>query len=198
MSRKNGFFVLDIESMGVESNSVILSIAILYVDMTTPQNWESLYSNTIFVKLSVKEQVQQYNRTIDKDTVTWWNKQCDLVKAKSFFPSKDDMHVVDAIKCLRNFIIEQNDPQTTSVFTRGSLDQLALDSLTKVAGEELLFPYANYMDVRTYVNLMAEKPYRGYCDVPLSVYPNNDKNVVMKHNPVDDVCLDALMILNAN
>lgn len=191
-----GFLVTDIESMGIESTSVILSAAILYVDLSKQHNWTSLYENALFVKFSVREQVEKYKRTTDKGTIEWWNKQCDLVKQKSFFPSKNDMLAVDGISCMREYIARHCDRNTTYNFVRGSLDQICLDSLCTAMGEEALIPYANYMDVRTYVNVLATKAVRGYCDVPVELFPNSDRNVVLKHNPLDDIVLDALMILN--
>lgn len=182
--------------MGVESTSVVLSIALLYIDTSKPQTWESLYGNTIFVKLQAKEQVENYKRTIDKETLKWWDKKPDLVKQFSFIPKKTDLTAKEAIEVLRKYVAEQTDkPENTIVWTRGSLDQMALDSLFVAVGEEKLFPYHIYRDVRTYVNICATKSTRGYCDIS-GEYPGVwDRNVVMKHVPIDDICLDALMLL---
>lgn len=191
-------FFLDIETLGVESTSVILSVALLYVDLEQPKHtWESLYGNTLFLKLSVKDQAINYGRTVDKGTVDWWNKQCDLAKSTSFIPKKGDLPAKEASEMLRKYIIEQakGKGKESLVWIRGSLDQVCLDSLCKALGEELLFPYANYRDVRTYVDISATNPVRGYCKINKELYPEFDPNVVIKHNPIDDICLDALMVL---
>lgn len=191
-------FVLDIETLGVESTSVVLSVALLYIDLSKPKHtWEDLYQNTLFVKLGVKDQVENYKRTVDKGTIDWWDKQCDLAKRASFIPKKTDLLAKDASRILKQYAKEQagDKYQETMVWIRGSLDQLCLDSLFIALGEERLFPYANYRDVRTYVDLMSENPVRGYCNIDKTKYPEFDRNVVIKHNPIDDVCLDALMVL---
>ncbi len=188
--------IFDVETMGVESTTVILSAAIVYIDITKPNTWESLYSDALFVKFSVKDQIENYGRTVDKDTIAWWNKQCDLVKQQSFFPKKDDLPAEQGIEILRNYINQHCDPENTLIWTRGSLDQISIDSLCKAVGVDLLVRYSNYRDMRTYVDLVATNPKRGYCDIDASKYPGTwDRNVVIKHNPLDDIVLDALQLL---
>jgi hypothetical protein len=188
--------VFDVETLGAESNSVILSAAIVYMNPAEKNTWESLYENTLFVKFNVKEQVKQYNRVTEKDTITWWNKQCDLAKKQSFFPSEKDLPAKEAIACIRNYIAENCDPKTTLIWTRGSLDQMVIDSLCKATGDEPIMQYSNYRDMRTYVDLAATNSTRGYCAINPETYPGTwDRNVVVKHNPIDDIVLDALMLL---
>lgn len=187
--------VFDVETIGVESTSVILSAAIVYFDPAEKHTWESLYNNALFVKFKVKEQVEQYKRVTDKGTIDWWNKQCDLVKKQSFYPSSADLTAKEGIACIHNYIKSNCDPRTTLIWTRGSLDQMVIDSLCKATGDEPIMQYANYRDMRTYVDLIATKSTRGYCDISAD-YPGVwDRTVVMKHNPIDDIVLDALMLL---
>ena len=190
-------FCYDIESMGIESTSVILSAALVYVDHTRNDNtWESIYENTLFLKFSVRDQIENYGRTIDKRTVAWWNKQCSLAKETSFLPKKGDLLAKDAVACFRNYINSQTKrPKEEIVWVRGSLDQTCTDSLFLAMEEELLFPYSNYRDVRTALDFIATNTKHGYCEIS-DEYPGIwDRNVVVKHRPQDDVVLDSLMIL---
>jgi hypothetical protein len=191
-------FVLDIETLGVESTSVILSVALLHIDLSKPKHtWKDLYENTLFLKLNVRDQVENYNRTVDKDTIVWWNKQCDLAKNMSFIPKKGDLLAADIPAIMRKYAQEQagDKNQETMVWIRGSIDQVCLDSLFVALGEPKLFPYANYRDVRTYVDFAASNPVRGYCGIDKEIYPEFDRNLVIKHDPISDVCLDALQLL---
>jgi hypothetical protein len=189
-------FIFDVESLGVESNSVILSAAIVYINPAEKNTWESLYENTLFVKFNVKEQVKKYNRIVSKDTIDWWNKQCDLAKKQSFYPSDKDLSAKEGIACIHNYINSHCDPKTTLIWIRGSLDQLVMDSLCTATGDESIMPYANYRDMRTYVDLVATESTRGYCAINPETYPGIwDRNVVVKHNPIHDIVLDALMLL---
>ena len=188
---------LDIETMGTESTCVILSAAIGFADITKEkQSIEELRKNTQFVKFSVKDQVENYKRTIDKDTIAWWNKQCDIAKDCSFFPKKTDLTSKDGIAILRKYILEQCIPEKTYCFIRGSLDQLALDSLCRIVGEPPLFPFFVYRDCRTYIECCAENPRRGYCDIDDTKFTDYKRDAIIKHLPQEDIVLDLAMILS--
>jgi hypothetical protein len=192
-------FCLDIETLGVESTSVVLSIAIGYVnERESGHTWESIYRNSLFVKLSSEDQIKNYKRTVDKDTLTWWGKQCQQAKERSFVRKDDDINVIDAIKCMRNYIKEQSPKYKDEIcWVRGSLDQVCLDSLVRSAKQEQLLPYFAYRDVRTAIDLLATNSRRGYCDVSNEIYPNGnfDRNVVLKHDPISDITIDILQLL---
>lgn len=192
----SGFFVFDVETLGTDSCSVILSAAIVYVDMSIESHtWESLYENTLFVKFDAKEQITSYKRIVEKDVITWWQKQCKMARDMSFVPKNNDLSANEGIPILQRYIKDHANSNTTLIWTRGSLDQMCIDSLCKQCGQEMIMPYANYRDVRTYVDIVATNSRRGYCDIDITKYPDYDRNKVVKHNPVDDVVLDALMIL---
>lgn len=192
----SGFFVFDAETLGTDSSSVILSAAIVYVDMEIENHtWESLYETTLFVKFDAKEQVTNYKRIIDKDVIGWWQKQCKIARDMSFVPKKTDVTAKTGLSILKKYINDHANPNTTLIWTRGSLDQMVIDSLSKHCGEEVLIHYANYRDVRTYVDIIATNSRRGYCDIDNTKYPDFDRHIVIKHCPQDDVVLDALMIL---
>jgi hypothetical protein len=190
-------FILDIETLGTESTSVILSAALLYIDTSKPKHtWESLYENTLFIKFSVRDQVENYKRTIDKETIKWWEKQCDLAKITSFIPKKGDLTAKQGREILINYInASDSNPDKSLIWIRGSLDQVCLDSLFLAMGYDRLFPYANYRDVRTFIDFNSTNPFRGYCSISKELCPEFDRNVVIKHNPRDDICLDAMMMM---
>jgi len=190
-------FILDTETLGMDSSSVILSIALLHFDETKDNTLESLCENTLFLKLLAKEQINEYNRIVDKSTIEWWNKQCDLAKDFSFKPKKSDITVKEAITCLRNYISKYSkDPDKEICWIRGTLDQMVLDSLFNVVNEKKLFYYSNYRDVRTFLAFNTETGMKGYAEIDPELYPGTwNKEDVIKHNPVYDVAYDALQIL---
>jgi len=189
-------FIYDIETCDVESTSVILSTAILYVDEKKDYTAQELYENTLFVKFKAREQIDLYKRTISKDTIVWWNKQCDLAKNMSFFPKKSDLSTLEGIACLKKYINEHtNNIKNELVWVRGSVDQIGMDSLCKRAQLENLFHYSNYRDVRTAIDLLYETSVRGYCLIDTEKLSNWDENIIIKHDPIWDVVYDALMLL---
>jgi len=188
---------LDIETLGTESNSVILSAAICFVDLESESfSINGLFENTLFVKFSVREQVEVYGRKTDRSTIDWWNKQCDIVKKNSFFPSKSDLPAKEGLTVLKAYIEEQCNPQETIVFIRGSLDQVATDSLCKAVEMEPLFPYHVYRDCRTYIECMSSTAKRGYCDVNPNIFQDYNRENIIKHRPQDDVVLDLAQIIS--
>lgn len=180
--------VLDIETLGIESTCVVLSCAIVRVDVN--YTYEQLVKDSVFVKFNAKEQIEKYNRTVTKSTLDWWNKQCDFAKNKSFKPSTSDVSVEDGFKTLRNFI---GSSKSDLIFCRGNLDQMVIDSLAHSAGIEPLAPYNHYRDVRTAVDILHSTSKNGYCDVNPPFKFNRDW--IIKHDPIHDCVLDAMMIL---
>jgi hypothetical protein len=184
-------FCFDIETMGVESTAVVLSFACTYFKPEDNPSPETLHENTFFAKLNVSDQIKRLNRTVDRDTMNWWAKQCENVKIKSFKPSESDLIVEDA---LDQFIVWRNKyPKDKQwVWARGNLDQCVFNSLEKACGREVIFPHYIWRDVRTAVDFLYNTA-NGYTKV---VYDGFDAELhITKHNPVDDCILDALMLM---
>ena len=192
-------FILDIESTSVESTTVILSVAILYFDeKKADHTWESLMNDAFFVKISAKDQIENYKRTVSKSTLEWWAKQCKEARDISYTPKKSDLLAKDAIAALRGYVkLYTKNPKNECCWTRGNLDQLALDSFFYSTSEEnALFPFWCYRDVRTFIDFNTETGARGYATIDPERYPGTwDKSVVVKHSPQDDICFDVLQIL---
>ena len=192
-------FILDIESTSTESTTVILSVAIVYFnEKKGDHTWESLMNDAFFVKISAKDQIENYKRTISKSALEWWAKQCKEARDISYTPKKSDLSAKDAIAALRGYVkLYTKNPKNEFCWTRGNLDQLALDSFFYSVGEEnSLFPFWCYRDVRTFIDFNTETGARGYATIDPEKYPGIwDKSVVVKHSPRDDVCYDILQIL---
>lgn len=167
----------------------------LYVDGWQPRSYQSLIDNSIFIKLSSKDQIENYNRIVQKDTLAWWMKQSDLARDRNFTPNKTDLSVADGIRVLRNWITKFTKPDD-HCWIRGTLDQVCLDSLFKAAGEELLLPFNSYRDVRTAIDFLYPDTSRnGYVDVDSQLCVGFSRDMVLKHSPEHDCAFDAAMML---
>jgi hypothetical protein len=82
-----------------------------------------------------------------------------------------------------------SDKQT--MWARGSLDQMAIDSLAVKFGLEELTGYAQWRDVRTAIDILYGTT-NGYVEV---VHPLFQRHQVIKHHPVHDCALDAMQLL---
>lgn len=178
-------YVLDIETMGHESSTVVLSAALIHVDFEEEFTYQDLLDKSVFVKFNVREQLNA-GRTTSADTLEWWKTQTQEVKEKSLLPSSLDVSVIEGLKILRD---EYKKNKKELVWIRGSLDSVAIDSLANAFGQEIIAPWWNYRDVRTAIDLLKETSVRAYCDIP-----GFDKSVVKKHDPVHDCAFDAMQL----
>lgn len=181
-------FIFDIETSDTESTAVILSISIVYIDPKETVTYQQLLDKTLFVKLDVSEQVEKHERTVGQATIEWWAKQPKYIRDQSMKPSDKDVSCIDALNLIRKYINKYSSREDI-VWARGSLDSLCIESLTNVLGEEPLFPYYMWRDIRTAIDILYGST-NGYCDVK-----DFDRNSVPKHLPYHDVCLDAMMLL---
>lgn len=190
-------FALDIETLSVESTTVVLSIAMIHVgDQEQPEDptefYHQLLDSAITVKLSAKQQIKD-GRIVTKDVVDWWNKQVLIAKQVSFIPHKNDLSVVDAIEKLRAWVVTKPDWKTAPVWVRGSLDQPSVDSLCRQYDIPQLFPYNSYRDARTAMEIIYPKSKAGYVEVP-----GFDNANVIKHIPAHDCAYDLLMLMRGD
>lgn len=183
-------WMFDVETLGKDSNTVLLSLACIHFDSKSQPSPDQLRKDTFFVKFNVKDQVKRHKRTMTSSTMDWWNKQCLNVKKKSFIPSSNDVTLEDGLKAFKEWSVSYNDDSW--VWARGNLDQLILDSVEEQLGLDPVFHFSRWRDVRTAVDFMYGTT-NGYCKVD---YPGFDSFLnITKHDPVDDCLLDIMMLL---
>lgn len=183
--------IFDVETLGVESNCVILSAALIYFDPEKRPTYQDLLDNACFVKLNAKDQAKRLGRTVDISTLEWWSNQHNYVRSVSFDASSNDMLAEDAMKVLHNYMNKFVNATNQTMWARGSLDQMAIDSLAKKLDMQPITGYNMWRDVRTAVDLLSGSS-NGYCDVK---HPTFDRAQVIKHHPVHDCALDIMMML---
>jgi len=181
--------VFDVETLSTESTCVILSAAMVYFDENS--TYESILENSLFVKFDAKEQISKYNRTVSKSTLEWWSKQCDFAKNTSLVPTKNDVPAIEGIERFREYLKVDPSPNKI-IWARGSLDQMAIDSLCNAVGVNPIVRYNAWRDVRTGIDILATTSENGYCQVNL---PGFTIQKVIKHDPVHDCAYDAVMLL---
>lgn len=186
-------FCFDIETLGTESTSAILSFACCYYD-GKELSFRKLLDNTFFVKIDVQDQIKRFGRTTDKNTMEWWSKQTPHAKKKSLIPSPDDVKTETALALFHKWISQKPDWQNDMVWVRGSLDHPVFESLVKATGKKIFIPYNMFRDVRTAVQCFYPNEKGGYVDVDLKKIPDFDPSSIFKHDPVIDVCLDFCML----
>jgi hypothetical protein len=182
-------FVFDVETLDIESTAIVLSAAIVYFDPTEDVTFDELIERTCYVKFSIEEQ-KQVGRSTSSDTVDWWKRQGPDIQKLCLFPSPKDLSVKVGLHRLRDYV-KVNGDSNSFVWARGSLDQMVIESLSRQFDLPTMVRYNMWCDVRTGIRLLKDgSDINGYCHVP-----GLDMHYVNKHNPIDDVCLDALMLI---
>lgn len=186
-------FAIDIETLGLDSNAVVLSAAIIHFDPANKDvSFNDLLMEASYVKFDAKEQIEKYNRTITKSTVDWWKTQSKVVRDYTIKPSAiHDHSLVDGMSVLYDYVNSRNNGRKETMWSRGSLDQLCLDSLSRAIGNRTITEYYNWRDFRTAIDILYGTS-RGYCEIN---DPTFDPQSVIKHLAHHDVCYDVMMLL---
>lgn len=193
-------FAFDIETVGVASDSGILSASLVYCD---PENlaednteaYLQLLSQSCFVKFDINEQIKNIDlkklRSMDSGTLRWWQKQGEIQQTASLIPNKEiDVSVYDGMKTLSSFFDYHRKGKDANVWLRGSLDQLATESICNSYDAPNWLIYNHTREVRTALDLLyPEFVNNGYVEVP-----GFDVSNVVKHHPTHDCAYDLLML----
>ena len=185
-------FMFDVETLSKKSSSVILSFACIHFDEEQQYTYEELLESAFFVKFDAVDQIKRLKRLSNASTVDWWAKQCDVVRKKSFVPSKNDVKFEDGYESFRQWAKSKKDPKGM-VWARGNLDQLVMDDMEEQLGIEPVFAYHRWRDVRTAIDFLTDSD-TGYCKVP----GFDPQAKVYKHDPVHDCAFDIMMLLYGN
>lgn len=184
------------ETLGKESNSVILSMAAIYFKPEEQPDHNKLRQDAFFAKFDVADQVKRLNRKMGRTTMQWWAKQCENVRIKSFTPNpKIDEKFEDGYERMRQWAKSKNDNDCW-VWARGNLDQLVLDSMEEQLHIEPIWPFARWRDVRTAIDFLYETN-KGYIKVVTPPWMDSfDPSIhITKHNPIDDCVFDAMQLM---
>ena len=183
--------IFDVETLGVESNSVILSCALIHFDPASKPSYQDLLDNAIFIKLNARDQIERLKRTVDAGTLEWWKNQHEYARNISLEQKVSDVTAEVALTQLHNYMNGIPTSREQTMWARGSLDQMAIDSLAKKLDMQPITGYNMWRDVRTAVDMLYGTT-NGYVEVD---HPTFERHNVIKHHPVHDCALDAMQLL---
>jgi hypothetical protein len=175
--------MLDIETLGKNSNAVVVSISAVIFDMNTGE-----VGDTFEIGLDIKEQVSK-GGIIDQETVNWWNDQSEDAKKELERLKKEPVYI--ALLTFNNWIKTNfKAPSKIKLWGNGStFDNVIVRNLYERHELEFVIPYYANRDVRTLTYL--EK-----------VNPKSYPFVGIKHRGIDDCkhqikyCTDAYIKKN--
>lgn len=181
-------FCVQAESLGVKSDSVILSVGVGYFDETNPESYDR--GRNMLVKFDVKDQIKNYSRKTNPDTISWWKSQSEEVKNHSLMPTSNDLSVMDGIDELKEYVKKYSKNNKEIIWSRGYFTPVCLNSLFESAGQYPFIKYNSWRDIRTAIDMTKETANGGYCDVP-----NYEINKNNRHIPHYNVHSDIMMLL---
>lgn len=183
--------IFDVETLGVDSNAVILSAALIHFDPMEKPDYQKLLDDAIFVKFKSRDQIERLKRSYDTSTIEWWKNQHHYVRQVSLDPSGDDLTLEEGITKLHNYMNKFPNSRKETMWARGSLDQIVIDHAAGKLDLQTITDYNKWRDVRTAVDILYGTT-NGYCEVE---HPTFNRAAVIKHHPVHDCALDAMMLM---
>ena len=144
--------MIDMETLAVDSNAVIITVAMVEFDLTTGE-----IGRSIELHLSTLEQ-SLYKGVIDPSTIHWWSEQTPLAKTELL--RKKGLPIVPALNKINQFI-EDADFKLADMCLWGNgctADNVWLRNLYKRHDVEFILPYWCDRDVRTLVDLAGIDP----------------------------------------
>ncbi len=131
--------MIDIETLGTERNSIILTIGAIKFD----RNDETFYEE--FYKWVDIDSCKRLGMTFDKSTVEWWNKQLKEVRDEAFHSTPRE-GIEPVLQALKTFIGGDG----TKVWSHGScFDIVMLEDIYKKCGIIVPWKFWNIRDTRT-------------------------------------------------
>lgn len=195
--------LIDVETLGVDSNAVLLQIAGVVTD--SELSVDDMLASRFQIKLDARQQ-KDSGRTIDAATLKFWKEQPIEVREQVILPSKQDKSMNDAIDEFERIVKQQGfDPErnfNSMIFQRGSKDT---DWLTNMWVQNhrptTLLPWYKVFDIRTAFNVLGVSPkLNGYPDLydiaNLELKSKLDAldQLELAHNAMHDVGREVIML----
>lgn len=181
--------MLDTETLGTREGAVVLSVGAVAFSLleNQPNDYNDLVLNGFYVKFSVQDQVKNYGRRIDDDTLNWWKSQGEEAQ-KVLKPSQHDASMVDGLNSFNDWIkqLPGYKYKTSYVWSRGTyFDFPKLESMYDQAGIKPGYNGWKIRDVRTYIDVLTGDDWGRYDPrggVPAEFIP---------HHALHDAAMDS-------
>lgn len=187
--------IVDLETLGVRSSSIILDMAAIIIDFNKPLESYSdiikeLREQSFYCKFNTLEQYK-LGRTTDKDTLDWWERQND--EAKKILKYKEtDINIKNLPYLLEEYAKKHNcNLRDMFWLSRGYADINWLDDLCwNTLKIQPFNKFWNSRDVRSIIHAYADIE-RGKFEIKNGII---DTSSLIPHNSIDDVIYDILRL----
>ena len=185
----NECVIYDFETLGQDQkNSAVVSFAMIAFSekryINNPYTYEELIEDCAYIKFDVEDQVVNFGRKINKETVDWWNSQGDKAK-KQIRPSLEDK----SIYAFYEFVINNCEcPKIKKSYTRGNtFDPMFLQYLMDDTGHQDPFHWRTVRDTRSMIEGMSFG-----MNLDNGFIPGDLASKFVKHDPCHDIAMDVM------
>lgn len=134
--------MVDMETMAVSPNAVVLSLGAVHFDP-----YQEGYTDSIYFKIDLDDQ-DHLGREIDPNTLDWWAKQDPVIMEEAFSPN-DRISLVEAMDRFHKFAWGCN-----AFWSHGAtFDLVILENIYKQLSKPLPWNYWQLRDTRTLFDL---------------------------------------------
>lgn len=148
--------LLDTQTLAFKPDAAVLTISCVKFDFKNPVSFAELVKSGFAAKFNVKEQIDHFNRKVNKSTVDWWLEQPENIQMISIKPSKFDKSMKEGADRLREYIKNSGyDFKDSYVWAKGShFDFPIIDHIYGQLKENS--PYNNFKirDTRTMIDVL--------------------------------------------
>jgi len=142
--------MIDLETLGVEPDSVIMTLGAIKFDPFADTEPHS----GLYLRGDVEEQTEKFNRSIDDNTLAWWSKQDQAIQDEAFGEHTDRVGVQEMLKQLNKWAVGLD-----YIWCQGpTFDFVILQSLYKEAQKPVPWNYWQIRDSRTLFAMMPSDP----------------------------------------
>lgn len=183
--------IFDFETMsqdpqtGVVVSMAMLNFAEVRFTGDHPYTYQELLDKAKFIKFDVEDQVKNYNRKIEKETLQWWSEQGKEAQ-KQLKPSADD----EPISNLYQFFVVNRATNLNRVFTRrNTFDPIFMTSLMKATGNPEPYEWWDVRDTISYIEGLSIGS-----NIKNNFIPEGLEEHFVKHDPRHDIAMDVMRI----
>lgn len=180
--------IYDFETLSQDQRKgVVVSFALLEFDesryMSDPYEYGELLKMCKYIKFDVIDQIENYGRSISKQTLEWWNEQGDKAK-RQLKPSSADRKISE----LFDFIQVSCDLKSIKKsYTRGNtFDPVFLQHLMSDIGKVEPFHWKTVRDTRSMIEGMSYG-----MNIDNDFLLDEVKDLFVKHDPCHDISMDV-------
>lgn len=149
--------------------------------------YDELLHKTKYIKFNVEDQVKNWGRKIQKDTLQWWSEQSK--EAQELLKPEPDDHTIAELYPF--FIKHVKIEDLKVVYTRNNtFDPIFLNSILVQTGHELPYKWWLIRDTKSTIDGMAW----GQNDIRDSFIPPGLEDHFVAHDPRHDVVMDVMRL----